>query len=297
MRKKQSTRHIVMIEPGEFYANPETMDTNHYQIDEHEAIPEVTRRAIAEFRGLRDTLVEAGVLVTTWKGHRTCPDHVFPNWFSTHSDGGYVLYPMVNENRRAERSEEMIESLEKGYRLRLDLREFESQGRALESNGSLCQDRINNKVFSALSRRTDPELAEKWARETGYELVLFETRSHTGKPVYHVDIVMFIGTGYAGVCMEAILPEYHGLVRAALDGLEVVELTMDQMKHFAGNSLELLGHDNEKILVMSGTACRALRDDQKERLLKHVTKIVWSDIPTIETYGGGSARCMIQELY
>jgi hypothetical protein len=287
-----------MIEPASFYANPMTMETNHYQIDDPETPEKITEKAIKEFRNYRDTLVEAGVFVTTVRGYAECPDHVFPNWFSTHAEDGYVLYPMVYENRRKERTPEMIALLDAMYDCVLDMSNYEAHDLAIESNGSLAQDRINRKVYSSLSRRTDPGLVKEWADKMGYEPVIFETVSHTGKPVYHVDIVLFIGTGYAGVCTEAILPEHREKVLASLrENLEIIEITMDQMKNFAGNSLELLGEDDSKILVMSGSAYRSLREDQIEAMLKYVSRIVYADIPTIEKYGGGSARCMIQEFY
>ncbi len=295
---KQATRHVLMIEPAVFYANPQTMDTNHYQIDEHEEPEAVLERAITEFRRYRDRLVEVGVFVSTLKGHEDCPDHIFPNWFSTHPDGTYALYPMANENRRIERRPEMIGFLEGMYRPGLDMTAYESQGRALESNGSLVQDRIAGKVYSSVSPRTDTELVKEWAGKMGFEPVIFETSSHTGKPVYHVDLVLFVGSGYAGVCAEAILPQYREKVLASLrENHEVVELGMNQLMHYAGNSLELLGRGDEKILVMSETAYRSLSEDQIKTFRKYVSDIVYSDIETIETYGGGSARCMIQELY
>jgi hypothetical protein len=295
---EQSTRHIMMIEPGTFYANPQTMDTNHYQIDDPEPPEVILPKAVKQFRDYRDKLIEAGVIVSTIKGHEDCPDHVFPNWFSTHADGTFVLYPMVNENRRKERRPEMIEFLKTMYRPGLDMTASESEGKALESNGSLAQDRISRKVYSALSRRTDPGLVKEWARKMNYEPVIFETISHTGKPVYHVDIVLFIGTGYAGVCSESILPEDRDKVLASLsEGREIIDLTMEQMKRFAGNSLELLGHGNEPILVMSDSAYDSLRQDQIDTYMKYVSRIVHSDISVLEKYGGGSGRCMIQELY
>ncbi len=205
---------------------------------------------------------------------------------------------MINRNRRKERLPEMIDFLNSMYEPGPDFTGFEAENRALESNGSLAQDRINQKVYSSLSRRTDAGLVKKWAREMNYEPVIFETQSHAGQPVYHVDIVIFVGTGYSGIFTDALLPEYRRPVLDSLcANLEVVELSMEQMKRFAGNSLEITCEGGEKILAMSETAYRSLRQDQVDTYLKHVSKIVHPDIPTLETYGGGSVRCMIQELF
>lgn len=293
----QSTRHVLMIEPSVFYANTETMETNHYQVDDDENLEVIFEKALKEFHNYHKALIDSGVYVTCIKGNKECPDHVFPNWFSTHSDGTYCLYPMINENRRKERQSNMIAFLEKMYKKGLDFTSYEKEGKALESNGSLCLDRINKKVYSAISKRTDPDLVHKWAKEMKYEPIIFETKSHAGQPVYHVDIVMFIGTGYAGICSQAILPEYRSKVLESLaENHEIVDLSIEQMKHFAGNSLELLGHDDKRILVMSDEAYDHLGRDQINVFLKYVERIVHPQIPTFEKYGGGSARCMLQEL-
>lgn len=296
--KELATRHVMLIEPAVFYANPETMDTNHYQIDEHEPHEATYKKALAEFRGFHDMLVENGVYVTVVKGHKQCPDNIFPNWFSTHRDGRLVLYPMMNPNRRAERDPAVTDMLMRAYPTVLDLTQHENDGKYLEANGSLCFDDRNHVAYSAISARTSPELARYWGEQMGYDNEIFETLSHTGNPVYHVDIVMFIATGIVGICAECITEPHRERVlkRIADGGREIMELTMDQMKAFAGNSLEVLGEDNKRMLVMSGSGYRSLREDQKKHLLKHVDRIIWHDIPTIETYGGGSARCMIQEM-
>jgi len=209
-----------------------------------------------------------------------------------------VIYPMLAANRRIERRPELIGILEKSYDVALDLSEYEGKDRFLESTGSLCQDRVNEIVYATLSPRTDPELAAFWCKRMEFDLVTFHTCNHAGKPVYHTDVMMWIGTGVAGICAEAIVPEERAAVLDRLRAThEVVELGMDQMRAFAGNALEVRGEGDAKLLVMSGSAARSLRADQKDVILRHVDRIVSADIPTVERYGGGSARCMLLELF
>lgn len=293
----QSTRHIFLIEPAEFYANPETMETNVYQVDEHEPKDAILKKAVREFRGFRDMLVENGVHVTEVKGSVGCPDMLFPNWVSTHEDG-MILYPMLNHSRRAERRQDLIDLLSKSYNLLHDMRDWENHDMFVEATGSLCLDRVNKIAYAALSRRTSSEAARKWAEMMNYEIEIFETRSHTDLPVYHTDLVMWIGTDVAAVCAECILPEYRQRIVDSLKGKrDVVELTALQQQAFCGNSLEVLGENGARMLVMSSRAHEALTEKQIKQMNKHFSRLVHAPIPTIETYGGGSARCLMGELF
>jgi hypothetical protein len=295
---EQSTRHLYMIEPAVFYANPETLETNNYQEPDDKSAQSLFEAALREFRGLRDALVENGVFVSTLKGSESCPDHLFPNWFMTHRDRTFSLYPMMNDNRRAERVPGQIAWLSHYYGLRADYSAHERDGRYLEGTSALWLDRPGQKAYVALSARVNEDLAREWCRENGYEPIIFETSGHNGKPVYHTDVALHIGTGFAGVCTQAILPQYRDTVLGNLQqGREVIEITPDQMRSFCGNALEVLGRGDKKMLVMSDTAYSALRPDQKEAYLRHVTKIIHAPLPVIEQYGGGSARCMVQELF
>lgn len=296
---RQSTRHIMMMEPADFYANPQTFETNQYQDTAPTDIWTVHQASVTEFRTLRDTLVSHGVVVTTALGAKGCPDDIFVNnWVSTHAGRKMVLYPMLAENRRMERRPELLEILTESYDLALDLSPEESRGRFLESTGSLCQDRVNRIAYAALSPRTDIELARRWCEVMDFRLIPFRTRNHAGKPVYHSDVMMWIGTGVAGICVECILPEDRAPVMESLRQThEVVEISMDQMRAFLGNALEVRGEKDGRNLVMSGSAYRSLTEDQKRVILGHVDRIIHADIPTIERYGGGSARCMLLELF
>lgn len=295
---RQSTSHLLLIEPEVFYANPETMDTNVYQIDQQESQDATYQKALGEFRRFRDMLVENGVVITTLRGDKGCPDHLFPNWISTHEDRKMVIYPMLNSNRRAERSDEIIKFFGQHYDVALDISGYENQAQYLESTGSLNMDRVNKVVYSGLSSRTDEELARLWADEMGYEIEIFETRTHAGKPVYHTDLVMFIGTKLAAICADCIIPEHRKrIVDRLSETHDVVLLTLEQLQSFCGNSLEVLDKNGEPMLVMSENAYNALRDDQIKIYKKYFTKLLHTDISTIEKYGGGSARCLIMEMF
>ena len=294
----QSTNHVLMIEPAVFYANPETMETNAYQVAEYETRAATSARALAEFKAFRDALSEKGVMITQMRGFDHCPDMVFPNCMSTHSEGRMYLYPMLNENRRAEHSEDLISVLRQSYPDMRDWRSYAEDGLHLESTASICRDRVNNVGYVALSPRTHRVLAEKWLDEMGYEGVFFETQSHAGIPVYHTDCVMWIGTSLAGICSPCITDDYREDVLAHLRKTHaVVEFTMEQLRAFCGNALEVRGAGGQRYLAMSGGAYKALRPDQLDVILEHFTAIIQSDLPTLETYGGGSARCMLMELF
>lgn len=295
---KQSSRHILLIEPAEFHFNPDTAETNQYQHNDTRNHDLILTDAIAEFRRFRNKLVETGVYVTTFKGKEGCPDHVFANWFSTHEGGEMNLYPMLAKSRQEERVPAMIEALSKAYTIKLDMTAHEQQGLYLEGVSSIVLDRVHKKGFAAISPRTDEALVRKWAAEMEYDILAFETENHVGKPVYHTDLIMHIGTEFAAVCLECILPQYRDKVRDKLSTThEVIELSFDQLEQFCGNALEVRGHQNAPYLAISESAFYNLNQKQRAQYLQYVKGFISSDIPTLERYGGGSARCMIQELF
>ncbi|MCL4677937.1 MAG: hypothetical protein KJ017_05010 [Alphaproteobacteria bacterium] len=296
---RQSTNHLLMIEPTEFYTNPQTLETNAYQAERDDrSRAEISAAAIREFRDYRDALVQAGVMVTTVQGHRGSPDMVFPNWASVYDDGRMVLYPMLSENRQKERRPDIIEMLKKSYPDVTDWSGYEHAGKFLESTASIVSDHVNRIAYAALSKRTNPELVKKWAAFMDYEVIVFETESHAGIPVYHTDYLMYVGTSMAALCAECILPEYRETVRARLNAThEVMEISMEQLRLNCGNALEVVGAGGERLLTLSESARAALEPAQLETIGKHFKGIVSSSIPTLEKYGGGSARCMLMELF
>jgi hypothetical protein len=299
-KMKQSTGHILMVEPYEFYANPETMDTNVYQVEKEEESHEVIlEKALAEFRDYRNMLVGHGVMVTTALGREGCPDMVFPNWASTYDHGWMILHPMYNENRRKERTSYIVKWLKKYYPHIMDWRRYEKEGLYLESTASIVSDHRNKFAYVGLSKRTSRELVEKWGGCMGYNVLVFETNSHKGIPVYHTDFLMYIGTKMAGICAECITDE--GMRRQVLERLsethEVVEFTMEQLRANCCNALEVIGKDEERMLTMSKAAYEALTVKQLDVMKKHYKTIITPDLTTLEKYGGGSARCMLMELF
>jgi hypothetical protein len=297
---EQSAQHLLMIEPAAFQCNPQTLLTNHFQ---HHATEEVEAKrihhqAVLESRALRDALVEHGVCITTFKGLPQCPDDIFPNnWVST-EEGTYNLYPMLVENRRLERRADIIQWLEKSYRLKHDYSAYEAQGLILESTGSLIRDNVHRKVFVCRSARADEALVQQWCKDNGYTPVVFDALDGEGFPIYHTNVMMYIGTGYVGVCLEAIPHDQRdAVVQQMQQHHEVIELSLAQISRFCGNALEVRNTQGQRFLVMSQQACDALDTEQRQRILAHVNGIISSPLETIEYYGGGSARCMLLELY
>lgn len=298
-KAQQSTNHIALVRPRVFFSNPETQSTNPYQ--ETEKPPsekEIFDLALEEFYGFHRMLVDAGIICTILPGDANCPDHIFPNFLGTHERGKAILYPMMAPNRRAERTADIMSFVNRHYDIHLDLTAEEGSGHALEANASITLDRINKIAFAAISKRTSQELAQKWGGQMGYEVIAFNTALESGLPVYHTDLVMFIGDDFAGVSFE-VMTDGQDAVRKAIEktGKEIIEITADQMNHMCGNALQIIGHQGKKYLVMSTQAYENYRPDQIATFKKYVSDILHAPIPTIEKYGGGSARCLIQELF
>ena len=296
---KQSTSHLFMIEPEAFYSNEQTAFTNHYQEKVTDETPEIiAEKALAEFHGLKNVIEDKGIKVTSLKGSKDCPDHIFPNWFITFDDKTMQIFSMMAPNRRKEKKPSMIEHLTNTYELTDNMSYLEDKEVFLESTSSMVFDRVNRIVYAGISPRTNAVQLIIWCRNNDYELVLFETESHTGSPIYHTDVLMYVGTDIIGICLDVIKPEHRDYVEKKVNAHhKVIELTPEQIQNFCGNAIEAKNNNNELFLIISSTAFNALNQDQKEQLLKSYKDIIHSDIPTIEKYGGGSARCMLTELF
>lgn len=299
MHDKQSTNKIFMVEPKVFFMNPQTASSNHYQIDDNSKDSKaILNAAKKEFNNFKKCLIKNGVEVMAMKGSEECPDHIFPNWFITFEDKTFQIFSMLAENRRKEKTSEMIKKLSEEYNLTRDLSSLEDRNIFLESTSSMVFDRVNRVVYLTISPRANAGLANEWCNENNYELVMFETESHTGSPIYHTDVLMFVGTTAIGICYEVIKPEYRELVKERVERFhDVIEIKKEQLLNFCGNCLEIPDKDGNLLLAMSTAAFNAYTELQKEKIEKHFKKIVHTDISTIEKYGGGSARCMLAELF
>ena len=294
----QSTNHVLLIRPVEFYSNQQTIETNHYQsVDDDKPHSEILEDALIEFDNFENNLLENNIKVTTLTGQEGCPDNIFPNWAVTYDDQSMHLFSMYGENRRLEKSDEHIAFLNKQYRTTLDYSPYENQSRFLEGTSSLVLDRVNRKAYMGISARSNEELAIKWAKEQNYELIVFETQSHSGNPIYHSDVMMYIGTELAVVCSEAIKVGANNVINELSHTHRILEISSQQLLDFCGNCIEIKDTNNNLNLIMSTSAFEGYDSSQLNVLNEHFTKIIHSNLKTIEKYGGGSARCMIMELY
>jgi hypothetical protein len=299
----QSTNSVLMIRPRRFYPNPETASDNAFQRNADRDSNALTLMARKEFDAAVKTLCTAGVNVHVFEdtAEPEKPDAVFPNnWISTHHDGRIALFPMYSALRRRERRQDIIEELRKHYRVTevIDYSAFEDEGCCLEGTGSLVFDHLNKIAYVSLSNRTNPKVIQRFADEFRYEPVTFTSIGSDGRPIYHTNVMMCIGTAFAMVGLEMIPNKAERqLVRARLEktGKAIVELSADQIANFAGNAIELHNKRGEKLLVLSGRAGRALTEDQRKRLSRNA-RLVPLELPTIEL-GGGSARCMIGTIH
>ena len=289
-----------MIEPEVFHSNDETLASNDYQSvnEENASLEEIKDKALVEFNNLKSEIEKRNIQVTSMKGIKECPDHIFPNWFITFEDKTFQLFSMKAKNRRLEKTSEMINFLKSDYELVDDLSDFEDKEMFLEATSSMVFDRVNKVVYSGLSPRTNKDLLQKWCSDHGYELVFFETLSHKGSEIYHTDVFMYAGQKVIGICFDVILPEYRDMVRSKVGRChDVFEIYENQIQDFCGNALEAKNLNEEYFLIMSSRAFEAYTEEQKAILATYYKEIIHTDLKTIEKYGGGSARCMLNELF
>ena len=292
-----------MIRPSRFYPNPETALDNAFQQEvETESSDTLTARARAEFDEAVRTLSAAAVKVHVFDDTLAPekPDAVFPNnWFSTHHDGRIALYPMYTPSRRAERRHDIIASLQQHYRVSgiVDYSSYEERGLYLEGTGSLVLDHENRIAYVSLSRRADRELLEKFCADFDYEPVTFQSSGDDGRPIYHTNVMLCVGTQFVLVGLEMIDdPAQRETVRSRLaaTGKTIIALDRDQIANFAGNALELQnGH--EKLLVLSVRAASHLTAAQRTTI-ERFARLLPLSLPTIEL-AGGSARCMMATVH
>jgi hypothetical protein len=301
--RAQSTNSVLMIRPCRFYPNPQTAADNAFQRSSDIGSNPLTVMAREEFDAAVQTLRAVGVNVHVFEdtAEPKKPDAVFPNnWISTHHDGRIAVFPMYSALRRRERRQDIIEELRKRYRVNevIDYSQFEDEGCCLEGTGSLVLDHLNKIAYVSLSNRSNPKVIQSFADDFSYEPIIFTTIGSNGQPIYHTNVMMCIGTGFAMIGLEMIPNKAERQqVRARLEksGKEIIELSADQIANFAGNAIELHNKDREKLLVLSSRAAGALSEQQRETLSRYA-RLVPLELPTIEI-GGGSARCMIATIH
>lgn len=298
----QAAKRVLMVRPARFAYNEQTANNNFFQ--EKGEISNLNEKALAEFdnfvKVLRDNKIEVIVVQDTESPYT--PDSIFPNnWFSTHQTGELVLYSMFAENRRAERKQDVLEAIRKHFAAdkTIDLTFWEKENKFLEGTGSIILDHSNKIAYACRSLRTDENVFIEFCRLMKFKPLLFNSFDENNKPIYHTNVMLSIGENFAVVCAESISDENER--KSVLDSLhqskkEIIEISMEQMNNFGANVLEVNSIDNESCLIMSESAKNAFTADQKN-VIKRYSKIISSPLQSIEQAGGGSARCMLAEIF
>ena len=306
---KQITNSILMIRPVSFRMNEQTTVNNYYQKVLENVTPETVQlKALQEFDAFVSKLqfIGVNVIVVNDRKEVDTPDSIFPNnWISFHQNGDIALYPMFAENRRLERRDDIFDTLEeKGFVINdiTDYTSAEDEEIYLEGTGSLLLDRVNKKAYCALSPRADEDLFIEFCEDFEYTPVPFvANQTIEGKrfPIYHTNVMMALAETFAIICLESIddkKERKNVLKHLKEDGKEVIVITEAQVNNFAGNMLQVLGNNDNKFLVMSTAAYKSLTKVQIDKIEKYC-KILHSSLDTIEACGGGSARCMMAEVF
>ncbi|NDI97615.1 amidinotransferase [Flavobacterium sp. LaA7.5] len=306
---KQTTNTILMIRPVAFRMNEQTAVNNYYQKVLDNLLPDtVNAKAQQEFDAFVEKLRAVGVnvIVVDDTLNPDTPDSIFPNnWVSFHENNDVALYPMFAENRRHERREDILDLIEeKGFVIDniVDYTSAEEDGIFLEGTGSIVLDRVSHKAYCALSPRADEELFIEFCEDFEYTPIIFEafqTVNGERKHIYHTNVMMCVGDTFAVICADCIDDKKERkMVLSSLkdDGKEIILLTEEQLNHFAGNMLQVTGANDKSYLVMSNSAYQSLTQDQIAKIENH-TEILSASLDIIEACGGGSARCMMAEVF
>ena len=292
-----------MIRPAKFGYNAETAVNNLFQVESAET-EDVHNKAIIEFDAFVAKLTAHGIDLTvvqdTSEPHT--PDSIFPNnWISFHSDGSIILYPMFAENRRKERKLHVIDALEKKFKINysIDYSVYEDNKLYLEGTGSMVLDRTNKLAYACLSQRTNKVVLKEFCKSMNFTPITFSAYDENGNPIYHTNVMMCIADKFAVICLESVSEQFERnyLIKALeSSGKEIIEISFNQLNQFAGNMLQVKNSDNQHFLVMSTQAYKSLLTEQIIKLESY-NPIIHSDISTIESNGGGSARCMMAEVF
>ena len=287
----QSANKLALVEPSNFSFNTETFETNIFQND----VQFNKLKIFEEFDNLISSLDKNNISFNILKSPKNSPDSIYPNnWVVTFEDGTYDLFSMQSPNRRIERSNSNINFLNTNYSLKNDLTEYEAKNIFLEGTGSLVLDRVNKNAYMAESNRSNVSLASKWSQLRGYDLVHFKSYIDK-KPTYHTNVLMFITNKFAGICFDSIT-DSKNLLSNIKKTHKILNLSIEQIKSFSGNSLVVKNIIKEDKFLISSSGLKALDLTQRKFIEKYYD-IVEINIPTIEKIGGGSVRCMILELF
>lgn len=298
---------VMMIRPRHFGFNPLTASSNAFQqFDQASAPEDVSAAAMKEFDDFVKILEENDVETVVFedRDEPATPDSVFPNnWISFHHNGSVILYPMLAENRRLERREDILMDLQERYGFLisgiLDLSTEELNQRFLEGTGSIVFDYRNRIAYANPSPRTDVDLLNTLCDEIGFRNCTFPAVDENGREIYHANVMMCIGDEFVVICLQSIVDEADRIrvVKSFENsGHEIIDISFDQMNRFAGNMLEVLNRKKEPVLIMSDSAYKSLGDQQIKSLSSYAD-IVHAPLETIEKYGGGSARCMLAGIF
>ncbi|WP_437371819.1 citrulline utilization hydrolase CtlX [Maribacter litoralis] len=304
----QITNTILMIRPISFRMNEQTAVNNYFMEDIDMKNQEINQKAQEEFDAFVSVLKNKGVNVIVVQDTKEpdTPDSVFPNnWISFHANGTVGVYPMFAENRREERRDDIFDTLEEnGFKINdvIDYTSAEEEELFLEGTGSILIDRVNKKAYCALSERADEELFIEFCEDFDFFPVIFTANQSVGGkrlPIYHTNVMMALAENFVVICADSIddkKERKNVLDHLKKDGKEIITITEQQMHHFAGNMLQVLGGNDKRYMVMSSAAYHSLTKDQIAQIEKHCG-ILHSSLHTIETCGGGSARCMMAEVF
>ena len=302
----QTTNTVLMVEPIAFGYNAETAENNYFQVEQKET--DIQQKALSEFKNFVEKLQAKGINVITVKDtiDPHTPDSIFPNnWVSFHQDGKVVLYPMFASNRRVERREDIIETIKnEGFSVSEidDWSLPEVQGHYLEGTGSMIFDHDHKIAYGSVSLRLDENLFKEFCEKYGFKPVVFhsyQTVENERLPIYHTNVMMCVADQFVVICLDCIDDELERekvIETIKNSGKELIEISEDQMQNFAGNMLQVQNKSGEKFLVMSQSAYKSLNRDQVSAIEKYC-EIIYSDLEVIETNGGGSARCMLAEVF
>lgn len=297
----QTTSHLLMIRPVQFAFNTQTAVNNAFQSTQDTNAQEL---ALKEFDDFVILLRQSGIDVTVVNDTREphTPDSIFPNnWISFHDDGSVVLYPMYAVNRRQERKPHVLDTLQQHFTVkqRIDLSSYENKDVFLEGTGSMVLDRENKIAYACLSQRTDLNVLNDFCAQLGYTPQAFTATDANGYPIYHTNVMMCVADRYVVICLESIADADERKVTVdaiAKTKKTIIAITLDQMNHFAGNMLQVNNATGKKFLIMSSQAYRALTPEQVSAI-EAFDSILHSSLDTIERNGGGSARCMMAEVF